>query len=86
MRSALISLFLLGCHPHILGDIEFAGIDDFSSDFMMLLAHLSVLMFAEDNVSQKDVYSWKYSSNRRNIATTHQNRVMSCEVGIGIWA
>ena len=53
MRSALISLFLLGCHPHILGDIEFAGIDDFSSDFMMLLAHLSVLMFAEDNVSQK---------------------------------
>ena len=31
MRGAPLSLFLLGCHPHVLDDIEFASIDDFSS-------------------------------------------------------
>ena len=53
MRSALIYLFLLGCYLHILVDIEFTGIDGFPSYFMTLPAHLSVLMFAEANVSQE---------------------------------
>ena len=52
---------------------------------MKLSAHLSVLMVAEDNVSQKNISSWKYSSNRRNTATAYKNRVMFCKVSIGIW-